>query len=866
VSALPTDAPPPLAGNWLRTVPGLLLVPAVLYAAYYKSPGLAHDLAETFSVVVAFAIFMLTWNARNLIDNHYFLFLGIGYLYVGGIDYLHSVSFDGVFTTEHHGVSIEWWFASRFLQSLALLAAPLFAVRKIRPAIAFAGMSTAAIALAGFAYYGYFPDYYVPGQGLTPAKRLCDYIVSGIQVLSIAALWMVRDRFDRDVYRLLVLSVLFSIATELSAVVYTDAFVYNSVAGHSLKVVSFYLIYKAVVEAGLVRPYSVLFRNLQKSAENVRAARDLLESEVAARTAELQTVNRQLGEELTERQRAAAMRDLMLEFHQLTQSAESARDLLSDLSRFLQARFGFEAVGIRYHQDADYPYFATRGFPSEFVQEEISLCPRDRPAAGGDTPGGTAGYECVCGAVIENRYDPSLPYFTPNGTFWTNGASDLHAESGAYRALATRGRCVRQGYESIAIVPLRLGGMAFGLIQCNDRRKGLLTPHALEQIERVAENLSEVLARLLAREALWESEDRFRSLVENSSAAICIYQRKHILYGNPRLERMFGAFRRDMPFRELGAVHPEDAWKFDRLCDEMERPVPDPQDVDIRFLFEEREQKVVRWVRCQATPIDFRGRASLLVEMTDITRVRELEHIVSVREKLASLGQLASGIAHEIRNPLSGININISTLDTLCRRAEGLEREDQEKIRLVIGQARAATEKISQVIRRVMDFSKPARPKRDRVDLNRVVRDALALSAVSARKSGVEVRDRLPPGPLYCLADPALLGQVVLNLLTNALQAMERSDGPGRLTVNAGLEGDRAVLWVADTGPGVPEHLRGKIFEPFYTTRKDGYGIGLAFSHRIVSDHGGILSVGSAEGGGAEFRVELPVAEERSRT
>jgi PAS domain S-box-containing protein len=858
MNAHPTESAPSPTTAWFRLALGLLLIPIVLYGAYSESPSLAHDLAEMFSVIVACGIFMLTWNARNLIDNHYVVFLGIAYLFVGGLDYLHGVSFSGNLTPRYHNVSIEFWFASRYLQSLALLAAPLFAVRKIRPVAALSVLSAVALALFGAVYHGFFPDFYVPGKGLTPAKSVSDGIVAGIQALSIVALWAVRDRFDRDVFRLFVLSVLFSIATEMSAFVHADAFVYNSVAGHSLKVASFFLVYKAVIQTGLVRPYALLFRNLQATASEIRTARDLLEAQVAARTEELRAANRRLEEELAERRRAAAMRELMLDLHHVTQPADKVRDLLSALPAFLQARFGFEAVGIRYRQDADYPYIAPRGFPSEFVQGELSLC----SPAEGDPP-----YECTCGAVIGKRFDSTLPFFTPGGTFWTNGASELHAASGAYRALATRGRCVRQGYESIALVPLRLGGVTFGLLQLNDRRKGLCTPHFLEQVERVAENLSGVLARLVAQDALRDSEDRFRSLVENSSIAILICQRNRILYENPRVERMFGEHSADTPFRELGAVHPEDAGKFERLCEEMERPVPGPQDVDIRFLAEdpEREHEDVRWIRCQATPIAFRERASLLVELTDVTRIRELENIVTVRDKLAALGQMAAGIAHEIRNPLSGININVSSVDLLCRRAEGLDPEEKERIRHAVAQARAASERISRVIQRVMDFAKPSLPKRSRIDLNRVVRDALALSAVSARKSGIELRERLSPEPLYCHADPALLEQVLLNLVTNAFQAMESSDRPGHLTVTAATEGGRVVLRVADTGAGVPAHLREKIFEPFYTTRKDGYGIGLSFSHRIVSDHGGRLSVGAAEGGGAEFRVELPLTEEGSR-
>jgi len=854
--------------KWIRLAVVGLLVPAVLYATYRENPVLSHNITEMFSVVVACGIFMLTWNARDFIDNHYFVFLGIAYLFVGAIDYLHTLSFAGTFTRETHGVSIELWFAARYLQSFALLAAPLFAYRKTRPGLVLTGFAVIAVVLVGMVHQGVFQDFYVPGIGVTSAKALNDHVVSLLLLLSIGALWLSRERFDRNVLRLLILSVLFSVAAEMSADLYTDAYVYNSVIGHYLKVVSFCLVYDAVITTGLIRPYGLLFRNLKRSEEELRAARDSLESGVAERTAELRAVNARLEQELAERQRAVEMRQLILDLHHLTLSKESVRDFLSSISSFLQERFGFKAVGVRYRRGADYPYAETRGFPQEFVAAEMGLCSPDRSANGGDIGGGDPPLECTCGAVIAGRFDPSLPFFTPAGTFWTNSASELLATEGSIRTVATRGRCVQEGYESIALVPLRVGDVTFGLLQLNDRRKGMFHPNLLAQLERVAENVAAALSRMLAREALQESEDRFRSLLESSSVGIFIVLDGRIVFRNPQLERIFGKIPDGFPFRELGPVHPDDAAEFERLCDAVDHAGPERLEADIRFLVPEGDggRRSVRWLHCQANPIHFRERPSLLVDMVNITRVKELEQAVTAREKLASIGQLAAGIAHEIRNPLSGININVSTLELLCRRAEGLEPEEREKMGAVVSQAKAASEKISSVIQRVMGFSKPAPPRMDRVDVNRVVRDTLSLSKMLRKKGRVEFREALSSEPLPCQADSALLGQVVLNLVANAVQAMEEGDGQGVVTVGAAREGDKAVIRVADTGPGVPEHLREKIFEPFFTTRKEGHGIGLSFSNRIVSDHGGRLSVGLAEGGGAEFRIELPLKEERSPT
>jgi C4-dicarboxylate-specific signal transduction histidine kinase len=274
----------------------------------------------------------------------------------------------------------------------------------------------------------------------------------------------------------------------------------------------------------------------------------------------------------------------------------------------------------------------------------------------------------------------------------------------------------------------------------------------------------------------------------------------------------------------------------------------------------------VRWFKVQSSPIGMGGQPAILVELVDITRLKELEHTVAVRERLASLGQMAAGIAHEVRNPLSGINLNVSTLGLVCSGAEGLTPEEKAKVEALLAQIRAASQKTSAVIRRVMEFSKATPPKMERIDVSQAVGNALVLSGAPARKAGAELVPQLAKAPLFCQADAALLEQVVLNLINNALQALQHLDGPRRVVVALSQEGDRAVVRVSDNGPGVPSHLHDKIFEPFFTTKKEGHGIGLSFSHRIVADHGGRLTVGTAGLGGAEFRVELPLAPEGERS
>ena len=664
--------------KWIPLAPVVLFIPAVLFLAYRWNPPFSHNLAEMFSIVVACSVFMLTWNARKFIDNHYFLFIGIAYLFVGIIDYLHAVLFENLFSPNRHSPSVEIWFVARFLQSFALLSAPLFVSRKIRPGLVLTGFAIVSTALVALAWTGALPDYYHPGKGMAEAKRVSDHFVAGIQILSIGALWWVRRHFDRDVFQLLVLSILFSIAAQLSANVYTDAYEYNSIFGHYLTVVSFYLLYKAIIVIGLNRPYDLLFREMKRSEEKILAARDELETRVAERTEEIRVVNAQLERELAERIR---------------------------------------------------------------MEEE-----RER------------------------------------------------------------------------------------------------TSHLLR-----------------------ESESRFRSLVENALVGTMIVQEGRVVFRNPELERLMGPVPDGFDFQQLGPPHPEDVPKFERFFGAVREGEPFRQGMELRFSVPEAGtgQRMFRWVQCRTVPIDFLEKAAILINMIDITRIKDLEQIVMAREKLASLGQLAAGIAHEIRNPLSGININISTLDLLCRRAEGLDPEEKEKLHAVVAQAKAASDKIGAVVKRIMEYSKPIPPRMERVDVVRVVSGTLALSAASIRKHEVELQQELSSVPLYCRADATLLEQAILNLITNALQAMETVDRKKYLRVGVAQEEQQAVIWVVDNGPGVAGDLLGKIFDPFYTTRKDGHGIGLSFSHRVVSKHNGRLSAGAAEGGGAVFRIELPLWRDR---
>jgi GAF domain-containing protein len=198
---------------------------------------------------------------------------------------------------------------------------------------------------------------------------------------------------------------------------------------------------------------------------------------------------------------------------------------LESLMKGLVAPFsrasGCEAIGIRLHRGVDFPYYTTAGFSDDFVQAETSLCVRD---AGGQPQLDDAGnpvLACMCGNIIRGRFDPERPFFTAHGSFWTNSTSQLLATTTeADRQARTRNRCNGEGFESVALVPLRTCGHTFGLVQFNDRRPGCFDAGTIADLERLVDYVSIALAKFEAEEALKRSEEKYRQLTAELQDAL----------------------------------------------------------------------------------------------------------------------------------------------------------------------------------------------------------------------------------------------------------------------------------------------------------------------------------------------------------
>ena len=237
----------------------------------------------------------------------------------------------------------------------------------------------------------------------------------------------------------------------------------------------------------------------------------------------------------------------------------------------------------------------------------------------------------------------------------------------------------------------------------------------------------------------------------------------------------------------------------------------------------------------------------------ELTAQRLFQSRLLQAERLAALGQMVSGVAHELSNPLTSI---LGYAQRLLLRPDAPQGEDVQKIYQEAERAR-------RILRQLLQSSREVRPERKQVSLNAIVRRALELQCFGMPAEQIRVETELDPATPVLVGDPDQLQQVVMNLVTNAQQAIEHARGRGVIHISTRRTGERQVrLEIADDGPGIPPALLARIFDPFFTTKPAGLGTGLGLSIvlSIVREHGGQVHVANRPGGGAAFSVDLPVA------
>ena len=257
---------------------GVLLVCslAALYIVSQNNYLLFHTIAELFSIVIAYSLSIIAGNSRRYFRNSYLLFIGIAYLFVASLDVLHTLAFKGmgVFKGfDENNLAPQIWIAARYLESSALLIAPVFFRKRLRiaPTALIFFIITSLLLLTLF-YWRIFPECFITGVGLTAFKINSEHVIVVILIAALALLHHNRKEFEKKVLNLLMLSIGATIVTEMFFTLYANAYGKSNLIGHLFKIVSFYFMYKAIIQIGLREPYALMFRDLKQNEERLKTA------------------------------------------------------------------------------------------------------------------------------------------------------------------------------------------------------------------------------------------------------------------------------------------------------------------------------------------------------------------------------------------------------------------------------------------------------------------------------------------------------------------------------------------------------------------------------------------------------------------
>jgi two-component system NtrC family sensor kinase len=437
------------------------------------------------------------------------------------------------------------------------------------------------------------------------------------------------------------------------------------------------------------------------------------------------------------------------------------------------------------------------------------------------------------------------------GQAWT--ASDIHDHvSEVDEQIFAR---VGEHIKGVAIVPIARRGERIGAVTVGTKDARQFTTADLERIEAMGDLLSVSLENAELVETLRQAEWRFRTLFRAAPDAVfTVLQSGRIREANDAVRDVTGSDPLQVVGRPvIDLVVEADREKLQVALDATFEGAPTR--VEVAFQNETRGTPIRRVVALAMSRLPEADPPSVLLVGRDMTSEREMRIRLMESDRLAAVGELVAGVAHEVNNPLS----SISAFAQLLLRDGGLTAAQRDSIEVI----KSETLRASQVVKDLLAFARRSEPQREPLDLNGVVSRTLRLRGYQLTSSKVNVETDLAPELPAVVGDARQIQQVCLNLVTNAIQAMATLGG-GTLFVSTRSEGPHVVLDMRDTGPGIPELARAHIFEPFFTTKGEGEGtgLGLSVSYGIITAHAGKIEVASTSPAGTTLRVKLPAGHE----
>jgi len=761
---------------------------AALYATSFYSYLLFHSTVEIFSIIIACSVFMLVWNARNYIEDNYLLFLGIAYLFIGSIDLLHALSYRGmgVFADRGANLPTQLWIIARYTESISLFCAFYYIKRKLNVHLLFVIYILVIGFLLGTVFYwGIFPDCYRPTSGLTPFKKVSEYIIS--LILLITAVRLIRNRKEIDglVFRLLIYSVFCTIFSELAFTFYIDVFGFSNLVGHYFKLFSFYFIYKAIIETGLVKPYQLLFRQLKRR-------------EIA-----MGVNNKKLEQEISERKKVESkLAQSNLEISQIFNgTADGIRVVDKDFNIIKMNNPFLNYVNLKEDDASHLKCYDLFHGPE---------CHTD---------------DCTLKQIVNgsDHVERELEKTNPNG---------------------------ERLFVNLSARPYRdVNGELLGVIE------------SYKDVSRTKE----------VEKMIKEERDLFLE------GFVVIIKWKNapgwpVEYVSPNIKRVLGYTverfaNQDFLYADMIAEE-DQGWVTAKKNQAIEAGMAHQGFEPYRI---KDSHGTIRWILDHSRfTTNEEGKVDYFYGyILDVSVNRENEEILAKQAQLAhagrlsAIGEIASGMAHELNQPMTVIRLAADGLKVFLsmNHPGSIEEESAEDI---INQVKRA----AKIIKNVRSFSSKSSDELCPVQLNESIENALAFFREQFRIHQIALEVTLSDNLPDVLVDTQKFEQIIINFLTNARHAVEAkmeyagSDYMMQVKVRLYLaeDGQHLACEVADNGISMSEDVLDRCLDPFFSTKKigEGTGLGLSIVHGIAREFGMTIKIDNLQGEGCLFQLLIP--------
>src|ERR1700704_6124204 len=365
--------------------------------------------------------------------------------------------------------------------------------------------------------------------------------------------------------------------------------------------------------------------------------------------------------------------------------------------------------------------------------------------------------------------------------------------------------------------------------------------------------LMDVTASRVMERRLHQQQEFARRLIDSFPDLIFVLDNAaNYTFVSPRVVEVLGFEPEEIRETELGArTHPEDRGALRAMYDKILAGRETFASVEARVRNKKGDWRRLRF---HFSPLfdEMDKIDGVIISGRDVTDLKRLEEQLIQAEKLAAMGQMLAGVAHELNNPLTAI----LGVTELLREREGVDSPTRRQLELTHRQARRA----ARIVQNLLEFSRPASPHKKSLDVNGLIERTLQLHEHSLRRNNIEVEFRPEPGLPGVIGDANQLIQVFLNLVTNAEQAIREVRDNGRIQIRVGRNANQITVTVQDDGVGIRSEALPRIFDPFYTTKRPGGGTGLGLSicMSIIREHGGNIEAKALPAGGSAFTIYLP--------